>query len=102
MTMPTNFQWLSQEFGEVMRAHEEMGRALGSAGPLSKKTAQLIKVAAAAANRSEGAVHSHTKRALEAGAAPEEVYHALLLLVSTVGFPVVAAALSWARETIEK
>ena len=41
-------------------------------------------------------------RALEAGVKGDEIYHTLLLLVSTIGFPAVSAALSWARETVEK
>jgi AhpD family alkylhydroperoxidase len=85
-----------------MKAHQKLGKKLKAAGPLDDKTGQLIKLAAAAASRSEGAVHSHIKRALKAGAKPDEVYHALLLLVSTVGFPTIAAALSWARDYIEK
>jgi hypothetical protein len=32
---------------------------------------------------------------LKAGATLDEVQHALLLLTSTIGFPAVAAALSW-------
>jgi len=32
-------------------------------------------------------VHSHVRRALAAGVKPEEIYHTLLLLVSTIGFP---------------
>jgi alkylhydroperoxidase/carboxymuconolactone decarboxylase family protein YurZ len=56
----------------------------------------IIILAAAAAIRSEGSVHSHVRRAKEAGATPAEIRHALLLLTSTVGFPTVAAALTWA------
>ena len=100
--LPDNYTWLTEEFSEVMSAHQQMGKALTKAGPLDKKTSQLIKLAGAAATGSEGAVHSHTKRALAAGATSEEVYHVLLLLVSTIGFPSVAAALSWARETVEQ
>ena len=59
-------------------------------------------LAAAASLQSEGAVHSHTRRALEAGAAQEEIYHALVLLVSTIGFPKVAAAISWADDVTRK
>jgi alkylhydroperoxidase/carboxymuconolactone decarboxylase family protein YurZ len=47
-------------------------------------------------------VHSHTRRALKAGAAPEEIYHAVILLTSTIGFPNTSAALSWVYEVIEK
>jgi alkylhydroperoxidase/carboxymuconolactone decarboxylase family protein YurZ len=60
-----------------------------------------MQLAAAAAIRSEGAVHSHTRRALEAGAAADEICHALILLTSTIGFPNVMAALSWAEDVFE-
>ncbi len=46
-------------------------------------------------------MHSHTRRALEAGATVDEVYHALLILVSTIGFPKVAAAISWVDDVVE-
>jgi 4-carboxymuconolactone decarboxylase len=99
---PDNYEWLTEKFGSVLSAHQELGKSLQEAGPIDKKNAQLIQLVGAAANRSQGAVHSHAKRALAAGASPDEIYHAILLLTSTVGFPVVAAALSWAREVVEK
>ena len=96
-----NFQWLLQEFGTVMEKHQDFGKAIREAGPIDEKNSQLIQLAAAAATRSEGAVHSHVKRALAARAKPDEIYHTLVLLTSTIGFPATAAALSWAREAIE-
>jgi AhpD family alkylhydroperoxidase len=66
------------------------------------KTAQLVQLAASAAIQSEGAVHSHVQRAMAAGATPDEIYHAVLLLVSTIGFPRVAAALSWVDDLLHK
>jgi 4-carboxymuconolactone decarboxylase len=100
-TYPGNYNWISSKYGKVIATHQELGRALHEAGPLDNKTGQLIQLAAAAAVRSEGAVHSHVKRALEAGASPDEIYHTLILLTSTVGFPTTAAALSWANDVIE-
>lgn len=47
-------------------------------------------------------LRSHVRRALEAGATPEEIRHALILLVSTIGFPTVVAALTWAEDVLEK
>jgi 4-carboxymuconolactone decarboxylase len=47
-------------------------------------------------------VHSHVRRAKAAGASPEEIYHALIALTSTIGFPTVSAALSWAYDVLEK
>ena len=97
-----NFSWLLQKFNTVMDKHQDLGKALRNAGPINDKDSQLIQLSAAAALRAEGAVHSHVKRALQAGASAEEIYHTVILLTSTIGFPAVAAALSWCRETIEK
>lgn len=99
-TYPAWYRHLQERHGRFMRALEELGQAVRQEGPLPAKTAHLIQLAAAAAIRSEGAVHSHTRRALEAGATPEEIYHALILLTSTIGFPTVSAALSWAAQII--
>lgn len=44
---------------------------------------------------------SHARRALEAGASKAETRHALLCLTSTIGFPGVAAALSWADDELD-
>ena len=98
---PSNYNWLMDEFGEVVEAHQNYGKVLHQVGPLDEKTAQLIQLAGAASVRSEGAVHSHVKQALEAGAEPPEIYHSIILLASTIGFPAAAAAMSWAREIVE-
>jgi alkylhydroperoxidase/carboxymuconolactone decarboxylase family protein YurZ len=99
---PEHYTWTTKQFGTAMKTHQKMGQQLLDAGPVGKKQAQLIQLAGAAAVRSEGAVHSHVKRALKARAKPAEIYHTLVLLTSTIGFPAVSAALSWARDVIEK
>jgi alkylhydroperoxidase/carboxymuconolactone decarboxylase family protein YurZ len=99
---PANFQNMVDLFPEVMKKHAEFGKALQESGPIGKKNAHLIQLAAAAATRSEGAVHSHVRRAVAARAKPREIYHAIMLCTSTIGFPAVAAAMSWARDEIEK
>ncbi len=76
--------------------------AVAAAGPLDDKTVHFVQLAAAAAVRSEGAVHSHVRRALAAGASAEEIRHALLALTSTIGFPNVTAAMSWAEDVLSK
>jgi alkylhydroperoxidase/carboxymuconolactone decarboxylase family protein YurZ len=45
-------------------------------------------------------VHSHVRRAIKAGATREEIFHAIILLTSTIGFPGASAALSWAHDAI--
>ena len=97
---PAWFATLKNKRKEYIDAVDDLGRVVRQAGPLDEKTSQLIQLAAAAAIRSEGAVHSHSKRALQAGATADEVFHAIILLTSTIGFPNVSAALSWASDVI--
>ncbi|MBI5342295.1 MAG: carboxymuconolactone decarboxylase family protein [Deltaproteobacteria bacterium] len=100
--LPKAYLGMKERYGGVMEAVEKMGEALTDAGPLDEKTAQLVQLAAAAAIRSEGSVHSHVRRALAAGAKPEEIRHALVLLTSTIGFPTVAASMTWAGDIMGK
>ena len=92
---------IKERYPDFLNAVELLGKTIKQEGPINNKMAQLVQLAAAASIRSEGAVHSHTKRALNAGVKPEEIYHTLILLTSTIGFPNVMAALSWADDVIE-
>ena len=99
---PKWFDHVEQKHPKFMNAVEQLGKAVREEGPLDEKTSNLIQLAAAATNRSEGAVHSHTKRAIEAGAKQEEIIHTIILLTSTIGFPNVSAALSWADDVMRE
>ena len=98
--LPGQYLNVKKRFKKLSRAVDNLGKVAKNMGPLDKKTSHLIQLAAAAAIRSEGAVHSHTRRSLEAGASPEEKYHEIILLTSTIGFPTVSAALSWADDVM--
>jgi len=91
---------LKERHGDFIDAVETLGRSVRRAGPLDEKTGHLIQLAAAAAIRSEGSVRSHAARAQAAGATPEEVRHAIIILTSTIGFPTVAAALAWVDDAL--
>ena len=92
---------ISNLYPEVIAAVETLGTTVRGLGALDEKTSHLVQLAAAATGKSEGAVHSHTRRAVKAGATREEIYHTLLLLISTIGFPQVMAAISWCRDIFE-
>jgi len=100
--LPRHYLFEKKQHEEFINAVEALGKVLKEQGPLDGKTANLIQLAATVAIHSEGAVHSHVRRALDNGATPQEVYHAIILLTSTVGFPTVAAALSWAEDILRK
>jgi len=99
---PGPYSQLKQDHPEFIRAYEQLGKAAKQAGPLSEKEAQLIQLAAAAAIRSEGSVHSHCRRAIDAGATAGEIRHALMLLVSTIGFSTMVAALTWVEDILAR
>ncbi|MEO5358492.1 MAG: carboxymuconolactone decarboxylase family protein [Nitrospirae bacterium YQR-1] len=101
MKIPNRFEKLKSRHGKFIEAVEALGKAVRAEGPTEEKTALLIQLAAAAAVKSEGSVHSHTRRALAAGATPEEITHAVILLTSIIGFPAVAAALSWVDDILD-
>jgi 4-carboxymuconolactone decarboxylase len=97
-----HYQRLSKLFPEAISALENLGAAVHRSGPINGKTAELIRLAGAAAVQSEGSVHSHTRRAFQEGASKEEIRHAILLLISTIGFPRASAALRWAEDILGK
>jgi len=90
-----------ERYPDYAAAVEQLGKTVSDAGPLDEKTSQLIQLAAAAGIRSEGAVHSHVRRARQAGASMEEIQHSIILLTSTIGLPAVMAALSWMEDHSE-
>ena len=99
--LPRPYEQFTQDHPDVWRAYEALGETAAKGGPLDLKTRELIKLGMAAANGSVSAVQSHVHRALEAGVKPAEIEHAILLGVTTLGFPAMMAALTWAKEAIE-
>lgn len=100
--LPSHFKWFQKKFPGVAEAYEGLGEKAHGTGVLDPKTRALVKVAISGAARLEGGLHAHVRKALRAGATAEEIYHVLLLLIPTVGFPGAMAALAWARDVIEK
>jgi alkylhydroperoxidase/carboxymuconolactone decarboxylase family protein YurZ len=97
---PRLYGRIKQRYPQYVAAVEALGELSRQLGPLDEKSLHLIQLGAAAAIRSEGSVHSHLRRALKAGATPDEIRHALLALTSVVGFPTVTAAMSWAEDIL--
>lgn len=100
--LPKRFVQFQQDFPDVFQAYDALGNATQAAGPLDEKARGLVKLAMAIGSGMEGAVHSHTRRALEAGCSPEEIRHAVLLGTTTLGFPSMMKAMSWVDDVIKK
>jgi alkylhydroperoxidase/carboxymuconolactone decarboxylase family protein YurZ len=98
---PKHYRRLKKAHPEFIASWDAIGKAVRDTGPLSPKIGHLIQLAAAAAVRSEGAVHSHVRRLVELKAKPAEIRQAVMLTAATIGFPAVMAALSWADDILE-
>ncbi|OGB96193.1 MAG: hypothetical protein A3G35_12465 [candidate division NC10 bacterium RIFCSPLOWO2_12_FULL_66_18] len=98
--LPTPYQEFARKHKAVWKAYDELGAACHRSGPLAPKVRELVKLGMAVGARMEGAVHAHTRRALEVGATPDEIRHAVLLAVTTLGFPTTMAVLTWVEDIL--
>lgn len=98
--LPKAYENFKDAYPEVWQAYDQLGAAVHDSGPIGKKDRELLKLAMAIGARLEGAVHSHTRRALEAGASVHEIRHVVLLGVTTLGFPHTVAALTWVDDDL--
>ena len=85
-------------YPKIWRAFQTLGDECHRAGPLDARSRRLVKVGIAAGYGSEGALHSAVRNALAEGVSPDEIRHAVLLSITTIGFPSAQAALSWAED----
>jgi 4-carboxymuconolactone decarboxylase len=100
--LPGRFLEFQKKFPSVYKAYDALGSATATAGPLDEKSRALVKLGIAVGAQMEGAVHSHTRRALEAGCTADEVRHVVLLSTTTMGFPSMMKTLSWVEDIIGK
>lgn len=100
--LPKPYLEFRERFPELAEAYDKLGEAAHGSGPLDDKTRQLVKLALAVGAGNEGAVHSHTRRALQAGATQDELFHVLALAVTSIGFPPTVKAYTWVTDELTK
>jgi len=100
--LPKRYTQFMEKYPGVGTAYRALGDAVAEAGPLDAKTRALVKIGIAIGARQEGAAHSHTRKALEAGATAGEIRHAALQATTTIGFPSMMAGLSWIDDVLDQ
>jgi 4-carboxymuconolactone decarboxylase len=100
--LPARYLRFQKNYPGVFAAYDTLGTATAEAGPLTGKTRALVKLALAVGGQMEGAVHSHTRRAVEAGCSADEIRHVVLLATTTIGFPSMMKSFSWVDDILEK
>jgi len=100
--LPKQFLAFKDQYGDVFEKYEALGNAATEVGPLSKRDIALVRIGMAAGAGYEGAVRAHCRRASEAGLTADEIRHAMILGVTTLGFPSMMANLSRANEVLDE
>ena len=93
----TAFQ-VAREHPELWEAFQQLGEKASEAGPLDVRTRRLVHLALAIAAGSEGATHSHARRALSEGFSAAELDHVALLAITTIGWSRAIKGLTWIRD----
>ncbi len=99
--LPEIYKDFRKHFPEISESYAKLAVSCNEEGPLDEKTRELVKLGIALGLSSEGAIKSHARRALEAGATAEDIRHAVLLTLTTAGFPAMIAAIKWMDEVLE-
>jgi len=99
--LPNVYLRFRDGFPGVAKALDGLGEAVDAAGPLDERTARLVKLGLAIGAAAEGSVRSNVRKALAAGATPEEVRQVALLAITTCGFPLAIAGAVWIDEVLD-
>lgn len=99
--LPGAFGKFARRFPEVFEGYEAMGKAAHAGGPLDAKSRELVKLGMTIGARLEGATHSHVRKALAAGATSDEIRHAAVLAISTLGLPTTVMVLTWVDDVLD-
>lgn len=97
-TMPGAAGELADAHPDIWKAYASLGRATAEAGPLTDRERRLVKLALAIGAGSEGAVHSHTRRARSEGIEGAAIAQVALLAIGPLGLPRAVAARTWIED----
>ncbi|WP_224825938.1 carboxymuconolactone decarboxylase family protein [Cognatishimia sp. MH4019] len=97
-TMPGAAGDLADQQPDIWQAYSDLGKACATAGPLTDREKRLVKLALAIGASSEGAVHSHTRRARLEGIDEAAIQQVALLAIGPSGLPRAVAAKTWIED----
>lgn len=93
--LPSGAARLAERHPELWQAYAQLGERCAAAGPLTPRERRLVKLALAIGLGSEGAVHSHVRRALAEGVDRSSLDHVMALAITLVGLPAAVRAMTW-------
>lgn len=99
--MPGAAGKLADEHPDVWKAYAALGKATADCGTLTPRERRLVKLALSIGAGSEGAVHSHTRRARSEGIELAAVIQVAMLAIGPLGLPRAVAAKTWIEDIKE-
>jgi AhpD family alkylhydroperoxidase len=99
--LPKTFKDFIKKYPGIWDAHESLTQACAEAGPLDRKTRELIKIGISVGAGLETAAKRHTVMALENGASANEIFQTVLMAMTTCGHPTAAAGWQWVRDVVQ-
>ncbi|MGD0635278.1 MAG: carboxymuconolactone decarboxylase family protein [Beijerinckiaceae bacterium] len=101
-SLPVGAGRLAERYPAIWHAYAKLGEACAQEGPLNPRERRLVKLALAIGASSEGAVHSHVRRALAEGITAAELDHVMLLAIPLTGLPAAAKAMTWIDDITQR
>ena len=98
---PSSYQLFSERYPDFLAGYEHVNRALRAAPGLDDKEIALTKLAISVGAGLEGAIASHTRKALELGIEPSKLEHVALMALPTRGLPHMMMCWKAVRKQIE-
>ena len=97
------FTEFKDDYPKVYADHEALGKEIHEmSGPIPEKLRWLIKIAISGACHRLVALETHIMKAREAGVTEAEIRHALLMLITTTGFPSFMEAYTVYKKMVKK
>jgi len=93
---------LIEQYPDVWGAYSTLGKATAECGPLTDRERRLVKLALSIGAGSEGAVHSHTRRAKAEGIEATAILQVAMLAIGPLGLPRAVAAKTWIEDIVRE
>jgi alkylhydroperoxidase/carboxymuconolactone decarboxylase family protein YurZ len=101
-TLPEVPAKFARKHPKIWASFEALANQCHEGGPLDAKTRRLVKLGITLGAGLEGGFHAQVRNGLADGITPDEIRHAVLLGLTTIGFPACMAGLTWIDDVVEK
>jgi 4-carboxymuconolactone decarboxylase len=98
--LPEAAAQIARKYPDLWAAFQRLGEQASQAGPLDARTRRFFHLTYAIASGSEGATHSHARRAVAEGLDQAALDHVALLAITAMGWSQAIKGLTWVRDVM--